>query len=103
MKNDLQIINQLFEIQSRLKDKGEYDSFERNFNRLFGIFEESGLMVQDPTGEPYSGHRTDCEASISGKLSLPMKITKTIKPIIYQKAENNLQLIQKAVVLVENN
>lgn len=103
MNTNLHIINQVFEIQARLKEKGGFDSFERNFNRLFGIFEENGFLVKDPTGESYTDSRTDCEASISGRLSTSMKIVKTIKPIIYQKAENNVQLLQKAVVLVENN
>jgi hypothetical protein len=32
-----------------------------------------------------------------------MKITLTIKPIIYQKKDGVVQLLQKAVVIVENN
>jgi hypothetical protein len=101
MTNQLQIINQLFEIQTKINTLGEANNFERNFNRLFSIFEEDGFTMQDPTNETYNEARTDCEASIVGQATSNMKITKTIKPIIYKRVEGNLQLVQKAVVVVE--
>lgn len=103
MINPLQIINQLFDMQTRLKEAGTVQQFERNFTRLFSLFEEDGFIIQDPTGEAYTETRTDCEASISGRISSKMKITRTIKPIVYQKKEGALQLLQKAVVIAENN
>jgi hypothetical protein len=99
----LPIINQLFEMQAKIKEAGKAQSFERNFSRLFNIFEEEGYLVQDPTGEAYNETRTDCEVSITGHLGSKMKITRTIKPIIYLRKDGNLQLLQKAVVIVENN
>lgn len=78
-------------------------NLERNFDRLFNLFEEEGFIVQDPTGEPYTESRTDCEASISGRIGSKMKITRTIKPVIYQKTDGGVQLLQKAVVIAENN
>lgn len=90
-------------MQSRLREAGTASSFERNFNRLFNIFEEEGYLVQDPTGEAYSETRTDCEVSISGRIGSRMKITRTIKPIIYLRKDGNPRLLQKAVVIVENN
>jgi hypothetical protein len=103
MINPLQIINQLFEMQAKLKDAGTIQQFERNFNRLYSLFEEDGYIIQDPTGEIYSETRTDYEASISGRIGSKMKITRTIKPIVYHKKEGALQLLQKAVVMAENN
>jgi hypothetical protein len=100
--NLLQIINQVFEMQARVKETGKTINLERNFNRLFTLFEEDGFIIQDPTGEAYSETRTDCEASISGRMGSKMKITRTIKPIIYQQKDGNLQLLQKAVVIAEN-
>ena len=99
----LPIINQLFEMQAKIKEAGKAESFERNFNRLYNIFEEEGYLIQDPTGEAYNETRTDCEVSISGRLGSKMKITRTIKPIIYLRKDGHLQLLQKAVVIVENN
>lgn len=102
------IINQVFEIKHKLQEIGtEHPSFsgnfDRNLNRLFSIFEEEGFIIQDPTNEPYSESRTDCEASIVGKPSSKMKISKTLKPVIYQKTGASLQLVQKGVVIVEKN
>lgn len=102
MINPAHIINQLFEMQAKIKDAGLSASFERNFNRLFSMFEEDGFIIQDPTGEAYTESRTDCEASISGKMSEKMKITRTLKPVIYQKKEEGIQLLQKAVVIAES-
>lgn len=99
----LHIINQLFEIQHKINEQGTAAAFERNFNRLSAIFEEEGFIIQDPTNEQYTDSRTDCEASIVGSMSSKMKISKTLKPIIYKKADGAVQLVQKAVVLVEKN
>jgi hypothetical protein len=102
MINVVPIINQLFEMQAKMKEKGIAQDFERNFNRLYHVFEEEGYLVQDPTGEVYSETRTDYEASISGRVGNKMKISRTIKPIIYQKKDGALTLVQKGVVIAEN-
>jgi hypothetical protein len=102
MINPLHIINNLFEMQAKTKETGSANNLERNFTRLFNLFEEDGFIIQDPTGEAYSETRTDCEASISGRVGTKMKITRTIKPIIYKQTDGNMQLLQKAVVIVEN-
>lgn len=102
MINVVHIINQLFEMEGKINESGMAANFERNFRRLFSIFEEEGFIIQDPTGEPYTDSRTDCEASISGKIGSKMFITRTLKPVIYQKKENGVQLLQKAVVIAEN-
>src|SRR5688572_10820406 len=103
MVNPSHVINQLFELQAKIKDAGSAHNFDRNFNRLFNLFEEEGFIIQDPTGETYAETRTDCEASISGRLGSKMKITRTIKPIIYQRKDGSVHLLQKGVVIVENN
>jgi len=103
MINYIQIINQLFEIQTKVKESCTSANFERNFNRLFSLFEEEGYFVQDPTGEKYSETRTDCEASITGQLDSKLRITRTIKPIIYHRKDGDVRLLQKAVVIAENN
>jgi hypothetical protein len=102
MNNAVPIINQMFEMQAKLKEKGLLPDFERNFNRLYHVFEEEGYLVQDPTGEAYSETRTDYEASISGRISSRMKISRTIKPIIYLKKDGSVTLVQKGVVIAEN-
>ncbi|SRR5258708_207513 len=103
MINLIHVINQLFEMQTKTKEGGAIANIERNLNRLFNLFEEDGYIIQDPTGEIYSETRTDCEASISGRIGSKMKITRTIKPIIYQKKEGNVELLQKGIVIAESN
>jgi hypothetical protein len=101
MSVNLQLINQLFEIQRKIAGLNLSVGFERNFNRLFSILQDEGYIIQDPTNEQYAESRTDCEASIIGQASSKMKITKTLKPVIYHKENGQVQLMQKAVVLVE--
>jgi hypothetical protein len=101
MLNPVHIINQLFEMKAKLKETNVAQSLERNFTRLFNIFEEGGYIIQDPIGEPYSETRADCEASITGSIGSKMKITHTIKPIIYQQTDGDVQLLQKGVVIAE--
>jgi hypothetical protein len=50
MINPLHVINQLFDMQVKLKEKGLSQDFDRNFKRLYNLFEEEGYLVQDPTG-----------------------------------------------------
>jgi len=103
MLNPIYVINQVFELQAKIKDNGIASQFERNFSRLLNLFEEEGYLIQNPTGETYTEARTDCEASISGRLGSKMKIIRTIKPIIYQQQDGIPHLLQKGVVIVENN
>lgn len=97
----VQVINQLFEIKTKLTAMNEAAAFERNFSRLQAVFEEEGLLVQDPTGEAYHSSRADCEASIVGQPSSKMKISKTLKPVIYKRSGGEMQLLQKAIVIAE--
>ncbi len=97
----LNVLNQVFELQQKIAMSSESSSCERNFSRLFNLFEEEGYIVQNPLGENYSESRTDCEASIVGEPAAKMTIRKVLKPAIYQKDNGRLQLIQKAVVIVE--
>ena len=101
MSIPLNVLNQVFELQQKINGLPDAPSFERNFNRLFTLFEEEGYLLQNPLQEVYTESRTDCEASIVGQPSSKMKITKVLKPAIYQKTEARLQLVQKAVVIVE--
>jgi hypothetical protein len=97
----LNVVNQVFELQQKLASSAESANCERNFSRLFNLFEEEGLIIQNPFGEFYSESRTDCEASIIGEPAEKMKISKVLKPAIYLKENGSIQLVQKAVVIVE--
>ena len=101
MSISLNIINQVFELQQKVLSMPDASGLERNFSRLFNLFEEEGYLLQNPLNEAYTDARLDCEASIVGTPSSKMSITKVLKPAIYHKAQGQLQLVQKAIVIVE--
>jgi ribosomal protein S8 len=103
MDSYIQIINQLVEIRQKIKQEKLEEKFERNFNRIFSVIEDEGYIYQYPLGEKYTETRTDCEATIIGRETRSMVITQVIKPIIYKKNPEGLILVQKGIVIVENN
>jgi len=99
--NIIQIINQLSEIKQKIAVENLEKKFERSFNRIFSILEDEGFIFQYPLGDKYNETRADCEASIVGETSEKMVITQVLKPLIYKRNNNEIRLIQKAVVIVE--
>ncbi|MEM7103774.1 MAG: hypothetical protein AAF502_11620 [Bacteroidota bacterium] len=98
----LNIINQVFDLEKKIKKHPDSRSFERNLRRINDQFEELGLSTHNPLGELYQETRTDCEASISGELKDKLIITEVIKPIIIAKDGGFNHIVQKAVVIVES-
>lgn len=102
------ILNQLFEIENKLRNINETNSIQRNLDRMKDYFETDalgngqGLIYYNPLGESYNETRTDCEASISGSSHENLEIIEVLKPIIYFKYANTQTVIQKAVVIVES-
>lgn len=107
----LDILNQLFEIEKKAGQIQEANSIQRNINRLKEIFDNElpnalgsetvGLAYNNPIGEDYNETRTDCEANIAGTSTNNLKITEVIKPIIYYRSGGHKGLVQKGVVVVE--
>ena len=103
MKPIINIVNQIFEIETKLKNNESIQPVERNIGRIKKHLEELGLSYHSPKNEKYSLDRTDCEASIEGEVEEDkMFITKVIKPVIYQNKEGKEELIQRAIVIVES-
>lgn len=102
------VLNQLFEIESKLKTIKEPNSIQRNIDRIKEYLETSalsdgqGLIYHNPIGEPYKETRADCEATISGNSHENLEIIEVLKPIIYFKYANTQTIIQKAVVIVQS-
>ncbi|RQO31357.1 hypothetical protein DBR32_05175 [Taibaiella sp. KBW10] len=101
MSQNVQLINQVFEISQKIEQEQLSAKFERNFTKIYNLLEEEGLHCINPLGEKYTESRTDCEASIAGKANHNMKITKVIKPIVYKQENGQMVLIQKGIVIVE--
>lgn len=104
----LTIINQIFEIEEKLKKIQEQNSIQRNIDRLKDFFatealpDGQGLVFYNPIGENYNETRTDCEASISGSSHENLKIIEVLKPIIYIILGNTKIVVQKAVVIAQS-
>ena len=98
----LKILNQVFELEKKIRGKDELVSLQRNIDRIKKSFEELGLSVYNPQGEPYNETRTDVEASISGDSTKNLQIINVIKPIVYEQNNGSRALIQKGVVIVES-
>ncbi len=107
-KNYLTVINQMFEIEEKLKRIQEQNSIQRNLNRLKDFFatealpEGQGLVYYNPLGEKYNETRTDCDARISGPNHKNLKIIEVLKPIIYVTNGNSKIVVQKAVVITQS-
>ncbi len=103
MKPIINIVNQIFEIETKLRNNETIQPVERNLARIKNHLDELGLSYHSPLNEKYSLDRTDCEASIAGEVEEDkMFISKVIKPAIYQNNEGKEELIQRAIVIVES-
>jgi hypothetical protein len=98
----LKIVNQVFELEKKISGKDELASLQRNIDRIKNTFEELGLSIYNPHGEPYSETRTDVEASISGDSMKNLQIINVIKPIVYEQNNGTRALVQKGIVVVES-
>ncbi|MBL3658047.1 hypothetical protein [Fulvivirga sediminis] len=96
------IINQVHEVNQKLETKGDLINVSRNISRIKHHLEELGYTFHNPINEDYNDTRTDCEANIIGDFTEgKMYISKVIKPIIFTETNNAPNIIQKAVVIVE--
>lgn len=96
----LDIINQIF----LLHQKVSYTDLkhERNFLRLLSSFEKLKLKIVNPLGEKYTLTRLDCDANITGdQTKSEYDIIEVLKPIVYFIKEDQLSLIQKAVIIAK--
>lgn len=101
MKQPLVILNQLFELEQKLKQENLEEKVARNLKRIWNAWEEEGYVCKNPLHEHYAATRADVEATIIGQEANHMVITQVIKPIIFKKEQQELTLLQKGVVMVE--
>lgn len=84
-KSLLTVINQLYELERKVKNKTDYESLQRNIDRMKDAFEESGLVYKDPMGESCPDGRTDVDASIAGPGTEDLVVIEVQKPIVRQR------------------
>ena len=105
-------LNHIFGLRRKLRRVVEAGSIERSIDALETCFRDQwiwpdeGLVMSDPTGEPYSDTRNDCDASIAGESLENLVIVDTLKPIIrlVVRADGREQsiVVQKAAVVVRS-
>lgn len=100
MKQIVNIINQVFEIEKKLQAQG-MSPVQRNLERIKSELDELGYQYHSPLHEKWDETRTDCEASIVGEARGKMIISGVIKPVVYQTDNSVKKIIQKAIVVVE--
>lgn len=98
----LYLINQVFDMDRKVAKLNESNSLSRNLDRMKNKFQDLGLEMFNPLGEPYDETRTDCEANIAGASSDNLVITDVIKPIVRLRNGSASVIVQKAVVIVES-
>ena len=108
-KSLLMAMNQLYEIEQKLKQHGDPHGLQRNVNKMkdaFDSLDTLGLIYEDPLGQAFKETRTDVEATISGQGTENLVIVEVIKPIIravHRGGPGELsKIVQKGIVVVES-
>jgi hypothetical protein len=126
-KSIIIVINQLYELEQKLKKHGDPNNLQRNLTKMKDAFAEEGmpgdvrgqlqhicLSYEDPMGQSFKETRTDLDATISGSGTDNLVVVEVIKPIIRsalrmsageiteQDKARFTQVIQKGVVIVES-
>jgi len=95
------IINQLHNIEIKVKELDQSNRLERRFERIKSQLEVLSLFIHDPLHEAYDSTRLDCEASIAGDKTENLQIVEVIKPIVFHRQGEINSIIQRGVVIVE--
>lgn len=102
----IDLLDQVFEIEKKVKGLTESNSINRNVIRLKEIFEQmetdGGLIYHNPIGEPYNETRTDIEVNIAGNSADNLVITEVIKPIVRYRKGGITLIARKGIVVAES-
>jgi hypothetical protein len=98
----LTVLNNLFEIESKLALHGDSANVGRNAERIRDAFEREGhLFYENPMGQPFNETRTDLDASISGTGTDDLVVVEVIKPVIRAGSKEFSKVVQRGIVVVE--
>jgi len=106
VKNQIFILNQIFEIENKLSKINITHTINRNIEKLKYFYEndfdeEISFVIENPIGQSYDVTRTDIEANIVGDSVDNLVIIDVIKPIIRIKIKKITQVVQKGIVIVQ--
>jgi hypothetical protein len=107
IKNQIFILNQIFEIENKLSKLDTTHTINRNIDKLKSFYKDSfddniSLIIENPKGEDYNETRTDIEASIAGDSTENLIIVDVIKPIIRLRQGQKNKIIQRGIVIVQD-
>jgi len=107
VKNQIFILNQIFEIENKLSKLDISHTINRNIDKLKSFYEDSfdeniSFIIENPKGQDYNETRTDLEANIVGDSIENLVIVDIIKPIIRVKQGGLNQIVQKGIVIVQD-
>jgi hypothetical protein len=109
----LTVLNQLYEMEQKLKKQGDPGNVIRNVGKIKDTFCDDGipdagggrvrLAYEDPLGQTFKETRTDLEATIAGSGTEDLIVVEVIKPIIRAIVMDGVfKVVQKGVVIVES-
>ena len=101
----LSVLNQLYEIERKLKAHGDQGNALRNVERIrTELDENTQLFYEDPIGEAFDETRTDVEASISGPGTDSLTVVEVTKPIVRMRSlhASYSRVVQKGIVVVQS-
>ncbi|MFZ3114554.1 MAG: hypothetical protein WA133_03355 [Syntrophales bacterium] len=119
-KTILTAINQLYELEKKIKLHGDPNNLLRNVIKMKDAFAEDGLprgyvggiydrycfTYEDPMGQQFKDTRTDLQATIAGSGTENLVVVEVVKPIIRAELRSStdkfVRVAQKGVVIVES-
>ena len=96
-------LNQLYEIEQKLRRHGDPAHIQRNIEKIKAAYSDGGLFYEDPMGQPFNETRTDLEATISGADTSSLVVVEVIKPIIRAGKKEFSTVVQRGIVVVEKD
>lgn len=105
-KSLLTVVNQIYELEQKLKKPGGPEGIQRNINRMKDAFEEYGLVYEDPMGQRCSETRTDVDMTIAGTGTDNLVVVEVIRPIVRLRNPafqgDAGRIVQKGIVVAES-
>jgi hypothetical protein len=98
----LKLLNNLCDIERKLRIHGDPGNARRNLDRIKETLEDEKIFYEDPFGERFTETRTDLEASITGTGTENLHVVEVIKPIVRIGDKKFSRVIQKGIVVVES-
>ncbi len=96
-----QVLNNLYEIENKLKRIEDPGNALRNVVRMKEALASAHVFYEDPFGQSFVETRTDLEVTISGTETENLRVVEVIKPIIRYGDASYSRVVQKGIVIVQ--